>query len=420
MEESTITENDGDWMHELALRNTVLETLNFHMTELRAVHCTDLEMIASQCKDLKSVKISDSIDVGSMVGFFSATLSLEEFAGGSFNDHQDDDRDLPRIVYDNVRFPPRLCSLGLSYITQKEMHIIFPSAAYLNHLDLQYTFLNTEDHCDLLRRCPRLRVLQVRNVIGDQGLDVVADTCKFLKRLRIERGEDEEQEGTVTQRGVSRISQECSELEYLAVYVSNITNEALEILGTFSKNLSDFRLVLLDNKEIKTDLPLDNGVRALLRGCIKLRRFALYLRQGGLTDVGMEYIGLHSPNVVSMLLGYIGESDAGLAAFSRGCPCLKKLEFRGCCFSETALLVAMKKLKSLKYIWVQGHNIGSEWGREEGVPIILPYWNIEFIPTRRVDCDDDDGYVEMPAQIIGYRSLAGTRTDHPQFVVPLF
>ncbi|KMZ72158.1 hypothetical protein ZOSMA_16G01270 [Zostera marina] len=125
------------------------------------------------------------------------------------------------------------------------------------------------------------------------------------------------------------------------------------------------------------------------------------------------------PIILNSLLGYVGESDAGLAAFSRGCPCLKKLEFRGCCFSETALLVAMKKLKSLKYIWVQGHNIGSEWGREEGVPIILPYWNIEFIPTRRVDCDDDDGYVEMPAQIIGYRSLAGTRTDHPQFVVGL-
>jgi len=37
-------------------------------------------------------------------------------------------------------------------------------------------------------------------------------------------------------------------------------------------------------------------VRNLLRGCTKHREFALYLEvDGGLTDVGLDYIGQNSP-----------------------------------------------------------------------------------------------------------------------------
>ncbi|MFS8013087.1 putative leucine-rich repeat domain superfamily [Helianthus anomalus] len=63
------------------------------------------------------------------------------------------------------------------------------------------------------------------------------------------------------------------------------------------KNLCDFHMVLLAKKEVITDLPLDNGIRSLLSGCNKLRRFALYLRPGGLTDVGLTYLGQHSCSV---------------------------------------------------------------------------------------------------------------------------
>jgi coronatine-insensitive protein 1 len=186
---------------------------------------------------------------------------------------------------------------------------------------------------------------QTRNVIGDRGLEVLAQSCKRLKRLRIERGADEQEmedeEGLVSQRGLIALAQGCLELEYLAVYVSDITNASLEHIGSYSKNLCDFRLVLLDREERIADLPLDNGVRALLRGCEKLRRFALYVRPGGLSDVGLSYIGQYSQNVRWMLLGSVGESDAGLLEFSKGCPSLQKLEMRSCCFSERALAVAV-------------------------------------------------------------------------------
>lgn len=231
----------------------------------------------------------------------------------------------------------------------------------------------------------------------------------------------EDEEGVVSQRGLIALSQGCPQLEYLAVYVSDITNVALEHIGTHLRNLTDFRLVLLDHEEKITDLPLDNGVRALLRGCDKLRRFALYLRPGGLTDIGLGCIGQYSQHVRWMLLGYVGESDAGLLEFSRGCPSLQKLEMRGCSFfSEHALAVAATQLTSLRYLWVQGYT-ASPAGRDL-LAMVRPFWNIELIPSRRVAVNNDPEepvFVEHPAHLLAYYSLVGQRSDFPDTVVPL-
>ncbi|XWS56678.1 hypothetical protein CRYUN_Cryun09bG0106200 [Craigia yunnanensis] len=378
LEESLIIENDGQWLHEIAINNSVLETLNFYMTDLVKVSFEDLELIARNC-----------------------------------------------YKYTAVSFPPKLCRLGLTYMGKNEMPIVFPFALLLKKLDLLYALLDTEDHCLLIQRCPNLEVLETRNVIGDRGLEVLARSCKRLKRLRIERGADEQgmedEEGVVSQRGLMDLAQGCLELEYLAVYVSDITNASLAYMGTYSKNLCDFRLVLLDQEEMITDLPLDNGVRDLLRGCKKLRRFALYLRPGGLSDVGLSYIGQYSPKVRWMLLGCVGESDAGLLEFSRGCPSLQKLEMRGCCFSEHGLAAAVKQLTSLRYLWVQGYRASSQSGLDL-LAMARPFWNIELIPSRRVCMTNQVGepvVVENPAHILAYYSLAGPRTDFPDTVIPL-
>ncbi|XP_058109260.1 coronatine-insensitive protein 1-like [Magnolia sinica] len=419
LEESSIFEKDGDWLHELAVNNNVLETLNFYMTELKFINTKDLELIAKNCRSLLSLKISDC-EILDLCGFFRAALTLVEFGGGSFNDETGD-----LDKYSSVSFPPNLCRMGLNYMGKNEMPILFPRASLLKKLDLQYTFLDTEDHCQLIQRCPNLEVLEVRNVIGDSGLEILARNCKRLRRLRIECGEDEQDEqGMVSQRGLATLAQGCPDLEYLAVYVSDIANSALESIGTFSKNLTDFRLVLLDKEKTITELPLDNGVRALLTGCQKLRRFALYLRQGGLSDIGLGYLGKYSDNIRWMLLGFVGCSDAGLLEFSKGCPSLQKLEIRGCCFSERALALAVLQLRSLRYIWVQGYN-ASKTGSDL-LAMIRPYWNIEFIPQRQAIVYDEFGSpaevdrVERPAQILAYYSLAGRRMDYPETVIPLY
>ncbi|XP_009787310.1 coronatine-insensitive protein 1 [Nicotiana tabacum] len=428
LEESSIVENDGEWVHELAVNNPVLENLNFYMTDLVQVRAEDLELIARNCKSLVSMKISEC-ELANLLGFFRAAVALEEFGGGSFNDQ-------PEPVAENgyneqlekyaaVVSPPRLCQLGLTYLGKYEMPILFPIASRLTKLDLLYALLDTAAHCFLLQRCPNLEILETRNVVGDRGLEVLGQYCKRLKHLRIERGADdqemEDEQGAVTHRGLTDLAKGCLELEYMAVYVSDITNEAFENIGTYLKNLCDFRLVLLDREERITDLPLDNGVRALLRGCYKLRRFALYVRPGGLTDVGLSYVGQYSPNVRWMLLGYVGESDEGLLEFSKGCPNLQKLEVRGCCFSERALALAAMQLKSLRYLWVQGYRASST-GRDL-LAMARPFWNIELIPARRVVASEGNNgetvVAEHPAHILAYYSLAGQRTDFPHTVRPL-
>ncbi|XP_042459849.1 coronatine-insensitive protein homolog 1b-like [Zingiber officinale] len=416
LEESSISGNDAKWIHELAVNNSVLETLNFYMTELR-VAPEDLELLAKNCRSLVSLKISEC-DISYLISFFLIATKLEEFGGGSFNDQVGD-----LDKYMKIQFPPKLCCVGLIFMGKNEMEILFPFAAALKKLDLQYTFLSTEDHCQLIQRCPNLEVLEVRDVIGDRGLEVVAQTCKKLRRLRIERGDDdqglEDEQGCVSQAGLSSLAQGCLELEYLAVYVSDITNAALECLGTYSKNLCDFRLVLLDREQRITDLPLDNGVRALLKGCAKIRRFALYLRPGGLSDVGLGYIGQYSNNVRWILMGNIGESDRGLLRFSQGCPRLQKLELRSCCFTERALAMAALRLPSLRYLWVQGY-VASPFGNDL-LLMARAFWNIEFIPPKHDvnETEDRRGNIESQAQILAYYSLAGKRVDCPDSVIPL-
>ncbi|XP_073122311.1 coronatine-insensitive protein 1-like [Henckelia pumila] len=427
MEESAIVEKDGEWLRELASNNTALETLNFYMTDLTKVRSEDLELIARRCPSLISMKISEC-DLSDLVGFFRAASSLEEFAGGSFSEPPGQvgegvfNVQLQR--YGAVVLPSRLCCLGLTYLGKAELPIIYPVASKLKKLDLLYALLDTEAHCILLQKCPNLELLETRNVIGDRGLEVLAQFCKKMKRLRIERGADEhemeDEEGVVSQRGIMALAQGCLQLEYLAVYVSDITNASLECMGTYSKNLCDFRLVLLDREERIADLPLDNGVRSLLIGCHKLRRFALYLRPGGLTDVGLGYIGKYSPNIRWMLLGYVGGSDEGLLEFSKGCPSLQKLEVRGCCFSERALSLAALQLKYLRYLWVQGYR-ASRNGCDL-LTMVRPNWNIELIPARQSYVHELDGgrvVVEDPAHILAYYSLAGERTDFPATVKPL-
>ncbi|BAF17614.1 coronatine-insensitive protein homolog 1b [Oryza sativa Japonica Group] len=418
LEECSIADNGTEWLHDLAVNNPVLETLNFHMTELTVVPA-DLELLAKKCKSLISLKISDC-DFSDLIGFFRMAASLQEFAGGAFIEQGE------LTKYGNVKFPSRLCSLGLTYMGTNEMPIIFPFSALLKKLDLQYTFLTTEDHCQLIAKCPNLLVLAVRNVIGDRGLGVVADTCKKLQRLRVERGDDDpglqEEQGGVSQVGLTTVAVGCRELEYIAAYVSDITNGALESIGTFCKNLCDFRLVLLDREERITDLPLDNGVRALLRGCTKLRRFALYLRPGGLSDTGLGYIGQYSGIIQYMLLGNVGETDDGLIRFALGCENLRKLELRSCCFSEQALARAIRSMPSLRYVWVQGYK-ASKTGHDLML-MARPFWNIEFTPPSSENAnrmrEDGEPCVDSQAQILAYYSLAGKRSDCPRSVVPLY
>jgi coronatine-insensitive protein 1 len=159
LEESQIEDHGSEWIRDLAIShpNPVLATLNFHMTDL-TVMPADLELLAKNCKSMISLKIGGECDLSDLIGFFRVAASLEVFAGGTFNEQGE------LTKYESVKFPSRLCSLGLTFMATNDMPIIFPFSAALKKLDLQYTFLTTEDHCQLIAKCPNLLVLAVTSV----------------------------------------------------------------------------------------------------------------------------------------------------------------------------------------------------------------------------------------------------------------
>jgi coronatine-insensitive protein 1 len=152
LEESSIIENDSKWLHELALNNTVLETLNFYLTYI-TVKTEDLALLAKNCPNLVSVKLTDC-EFLDLVYFFRHASALEEFCGGTYNEEPE--------KYSAVSLPAKLCQLGLTYIGKSELPIVFTFTAALKKLDLVYALLDTEDHCMLIQKCPNLEVLEVK------------------------------------------------------------------------------------------------------------------------------------------------------------------------------------------------------------------------------------------------------------------
>ncbi|GJR65641.1 nucleosome assembly protein 1,4 [Tanacetum coccineum] len=137
----------------------------------------------------------------------------------------------------------------------------------------------------------------------------------------------------------------------LDVALLDISNEAFECVGTHSNNLRKFRMFLFKKAGISlTGLPLDNGIRAMLKGCIKLKRLTLSLCDGGLMDVGLGYIGKYGHNLRNLFLSCKGVSIAGLLELSKGCPKLRKLYLDDCRLSEQAVAAFVFDIHSLRYV----------------------------------------------------------------------
>nr|GEV59469.1 leucine-rich repeat, cysteine-containing subtype [Tanacetum cinerariifolium] len=105
-----------------------------------------------------------------------------------------------------------------------------------------------------------LRVLKINKCdglwekgCGDTGMQVIGLHCKKLRKFT--------HAGRVSRIGLIALAQGCNNLEYIKVRrVKDISNEAMECLGTHLKNLRTFSVY----KFWETDIPLDNGIRALL------------------------------------------------------------------------------------------------------------------------------------------------------------
>ncbi|GJR36264.1 hypothetical protein Tco_1211948 [Tanacetum coccineum] len=201
-------------------------------------------LIKSCSKSLVSLKVnpgylkdalSHGVKLENLVGdALSHAVKLENLVGASF----DEDRG-----YRNFRYPPNLRCLGL-YDLQKY------SSLFVHHIETQLRELNLpcidldESFCNhlVIRWCPNLEVLDTEDTCGDPGLQDIGHFCKNLRKLTyINR--------LGTHVGLIAVAQGCSNLEYLHVNLSNVSNEALECIGTNLKNLRNFYIRAVKEEE---------------------------------------------------------------------------------------------------------------------------------------------------------------------------
>ncbi|GJY42111.1 coronatine-insensitive protein 1-like protein [Tanacetum coccineum] len=389
LENSSISEKDGEWLYELALHNSSIESMNFYRAGLTKFDVKDLALVAKNCsQSLVSVKISDHYDFIELVEFFSYAVKLEDFGGGRFGDNNpinhiginhfvNDPFDhagigmnqfgnnalgmnpilhfrAQRAKYKDFKFPPNLKYLALNHMGQKD--IVLPFAHLITQLDTQ---LNTQFVYDrrhhrhhhhqhsLIENCPNLEVLFTAS-ISNEGMKHLSQYCENLRKLYVMN------RTMLTEKGLFALALGCSQLECLHINLSCITFEAMVHIGINLTKLSDLSMVL-GNQGVRMKDSIDNGIRSLLIGCNKLERLSICFQElGGLSDIGLSYIGKFGCNLRYLSLGYAGESDAGLVELSFGCPKLQNLVINDCPFSKEAFDVFRCNVPSLRYFQVQG------------------------------------------------------------------
>ncbi|GKD21595.1 leucine-rich repeat, cysteine-containing subtype protein, partial [Tanacetum coccineum] len=98
--------------------------------------------------------------------------------------------------------------------------------------------------------CPNLEVLHANDECGDTGLQLISQFCRKLRKLTVHSG---------THMGLMAVAQGCPNLEYLKVWLTDISNESLECIGSNLKNLHVFNMHAFRKKD-NPDSLLDNGI----------------------------------------------------------------------------------------------------------------------------------------------------------------
>ncbi|GJU70007.1 coronatine-insensitive protein 1-like protein, partial [Tanacetum coccineum] len=260
LDESLVVEKDGEWLRELAERSKGIQTLSLFRTRLSNYDCRDFVKIANNYgKTLVKLRIGEC-HLKNVVDIFRYGVNLEDFSSDPYVDEGEEAPDL--------KFPPTMCSMAFLHGNQQDIPVIMSFAHQLTKSDLRFSTFNIVNHCEIIDLCSNLEVLYTKDTIGDLGLRFVGEVCKKLRSIKIEKSG---QVGLVSDWGLMALAKGCFELESLHITINNISNEVLECIGANLKKLYDFGIVL-HNKWNVSDLPLENGIRALLNGCTKLEK----------------------------------------------------------------------------------------------------------------------------------------------------
>ncbi|GKA29471.1 leucine-rich repeat, cysteine-containing subtype protein [Tanacetum coccineum] len=331
---------NGKWLRKLSLRNTVMESLYFHDPfDLENLYdMKDVRRLANKCSEsLVSLNVFPNY-LSEFRKVFKRAKKLLHFGTGIIHEGRD---------YRGFEFPRNIRGLRIERFDDVSYRFLRPYLNQLRELDLQCgDDFHPNCQCLFFKNCPSLEVLRTDDKCGDKGFQFIGRFCKKLRKLN--------HFGPVTHVGLKAVAQGCPDLDYLEVHPFKISNKALECVGNHLKKLRDFRIFLDidDGITVGQARILDKGVRAMLEGCRKLERLDIELYLGGLTNVGLGYIGEYGHNLRHLSLSYTGKSDAGLRELLKGCPKLRKLKLEGWTFSEQAIATVFNLNHSLRHVWI--------------------------------------------------------------------
>ncbi|XP_057515730.1 protein TRANSPORT INHIBITOR RESPONSE 1-like [Amaranthus tricolor] len=404
-------EGSGEWIRFFPDSYTSLESLNVACltTEPWFNH---LEGLVSRCTNLKSLRLNRTVSLERFTTLLEKAPQLVDIGTGSFS------TETSAEAYEKLTKAFVGCKglkglSGLYDVVPNYLPALYPVCSGLTSLNLSYAAIHSPDLIKLLGLCQNLQRLWVLDYIEDSGLEVLAESCKDLKELRVFPSEPYAEEPNVclTEQGLVSVAMGCPKLQSVLYFCRQMTNEALFTIAKNRPNLTRFRLCIIEPQcpDYLTRKPLDEGFGAIAEHCKNLCRLSL---SGLLTDYVFKLIGTHAKKLEMLSLAFAGDSDSGLDHLLSGCKNLRKLEIRDCPFGGKALVVNAAKLMTMRSLWMSSCQVS--YGECKLLGKKMPRLNVEVMNEREnPDSRSDDCSVE---KLYIYRSVVGPRSDSPDFV----
>ncbi|PKA59495.1 Transport inhibitor response 1-like protein [Apostasia shenzhenica] len=397
-----------DWVSRFPAGKTCLESLVFDCVGC-AVNSDALEALVARSPFLRRLRVNEFIAVGRLCQLMARAPQITHLGTGSFSSFEEEGDFLANLesAFDSSK--PLVCLSGFRDLTPEYLPTIFPVCANLTSLNFSYAEITAEQLKPVIARCHNLQTLWVLDSVHDEGLHMVAATCKKLRELRVfPLDATEDSEGSVSDIGLAAISDGCRKLQSILYFCQRMTNAAVLTMSKNCQELVVFRLCIMGRHrpDHLTGEPMDEGFGAIVKNCKKLTRLAV---SGLLTDKAFGYIGKYGKSLRTLSVAFAGNSDLGLSYVLQGCPKLQKLEIRDSPFGDTGLLSGVNHYYNMRFLWMSSCKLTFN-----GCKIVaqrLPQLAVEVIRDK-----PEDDNCDSVEKLYMYRSLVGPRNDAPPFV----
>lgn len=396
-----------DWVSMFPPGNTCLESLVFDCVAC-PVNFDALAALVARSPFLWRLRVNEHISIGHLSQLMARAPQITDLGTGSFaasGGAGDAEIALESVFHASKSLS---CLSGFRGIAAEYLHSIHPVCAHLTSLNFSYALISPQQLSPVIRYCHNLETLWVLDSVGDEGLQMVAASCRKLKKLTVFPLEaTEDSEGSVSDVGLTAISAGCRNLRSILYFCQRMTNNAVVTMSKNCQELAVFRLCIMGRHrpDYLTGEPMDEGFGAITKNCKNLTRLAV---SGLLTDVAFAYIGKYGKLLRTLSVAFAGNTDLSLRYLLQGCPRLQKLEIRDCPFGDAGLLSGINHYYNMRFLWMSSCRLSLDGCKE--VARALPRMVVEVI-------EDTPGVENDSVQkLYMYRSLVGPRSDAPTFV----